>query len=358
MSISRAVKLLCILMLLCGSVFGQTTSSNLLGTLIDPAQAVIPGAEVQLTEQATGAARTTATTAEGIFRFNNLPPGNRSVSVKAQGFKSYLQKDIALTVSETRDLGRVALELGTLQEEVTVTAQATPVQVASSEKSATIEGAQLNQIAIKGRNLFDYLTVLPGITGRGSSETSKGGGVTINGGGDFNFTVDGITEFDTGSNGCCHYVPNLDAIGEIKCCPPITRPNMAATRAEPSPLSPRAAAGISPAPPGGISVTRSLMPTVGKTTGPTRQKPNIATICMDTASEARSIFPRCSTRKRSICFSSLPRSGPSNCRLQLSLLQTYPPNWSAKAIFPKAVIKLAIWLLLWIPQPANPFPVT
>jgi hypothetical protein len=58
--------------------------------------------------------------------------------------------------------------------------------------------------------------MLPGVTGNGGSETSKGGGVTINGGGDYNYAVDGITDMDTGSNGTLHFEPNLDSIAEIK----------------------------------------------------------------------------------------------------------------------------------------------
>jgi hypothetical protein len=216
---SNTVMLFCILILLCGSAFGQTVTSNLLGTLTDPQQAVIPGAEVQLTDQETGSVRTTTTTTEGIFRFNNLLPATYTVAVKAQGFKSYLQKDIALTASETRDLGRVALEIGTLQEEVTVTAQATPVQVASSEKSATIETKQISNVTLKSRELMQYLSLLPGVVAGRAEETSDKrtfSGVAINGQDSKNFTVDGVTDVETGGSGAVAFEPNVDSIAEIK----------------------------------------------------------------------------------------------------------------------------------------------
>jgi hypothetical protein len=219
MSISRAVKLFCILMLLCGSVFGQTVTSNLLGTIVDPQQAVIQGAEIQLTDQTNGSVRTTTTTAEGIFRFNNLPQGTYSVAVKVEGFKSYQQKDIALTASETRDLGRVALELGTLEQEVNVTAQATPVQVASSEKSATVETTQIEKVTIKSRELFQYITILPGVVSGRAEETSDKrtfDGVSINGQTSKNFTVDGVTDVETSGGGAIHFQPNMDSVAEIK----------------------------------------------------------------------------------------------------------------------------------------------
>jgi hypothetical protein len=207
---------LCIFALLCGSALSQT-SSNLIGTLTDPTGLVIPSVEVQLTDQATGAIRDTVSTAEGIFRFTNMAPGTYTVTVKAPGFKSYAQKGIALAASDTRDLGRIALELGTVTQEVSVTAQATPVQVASSEKSSLIDGSQLTNLALKGRDLFGFLQLIPGITGATGSETTTTGlPGTINGGGNKNFTVDGITDMDTGSNGSVHFEPNMDSIGEIR----------------------------------------------------------------------------------------------------------------------------------------------
>jgi hypothetical protein len=219
MSTGKAIMLFCILMLLCGSAFGQTVTSNLLGTIIDPQQAVIPGAEVQVTDQTLGLVRTTITTAEGIFRFNNLQPGTYTVAIKVPGFKGYLQKDIALTASETRDLGRVTLELGTLQEEVTVTAEPTPVQVASSEKSGTIDTTQLTKVPIKSRDIFMYLTMIPGTTSDRNNETADAGallGVIINGQKSKNFTVDGVTDMDGGADNRLHFEPNVDSISEIK----------------------------------------------------------------------------------------------------------------------------------------------
>jgi hypothetical protein len=148
-----------------------------------------------------------------------MAPGSYTVAVKATGFKSYSQKDISLASSDTRDVGRIALELGTVTQEVSVTATAQQVQVASSEKSSLIDGNQINSIALKGRDLFGLLQLIPGITGVGGGE-STGTGLpgSINGAPNNtkNVTVDGITDMDTGSNGTIHFEPNLDSIGEIR----------------------------------------------------------------------------------------------------------------------------------------------
>ncbi len=230
----RRAQICCLLTLLCASaIFGQVVTSSVVGVLNDPAKAVVPGAQVELTDQATGAVRTTESQSSGIFRFTNVPPGAYTITVKAQGFKSYAQKGINLVASETRDLGTIVLEIGALVEEISVTAQATPVQTASSEKAATIENKQLQNIAIKGRDLFGMLAMLPGVsmTGTGVETTNPYalGAVSINGGGGgganrssggtssaANFTVDGVTNMDTGGNMIVQYEPNMDSIAEIR----------------------------------------------------------------------------------------------------------------------------------------------
>ncbi len=218
MQVGRSlVRLACVFTLIAACMSGQTVSSTLLGTLTDPGDAAIPSVQVQVQDQSTGAIRNVVTGATGIFRFNQLPPGTYTLTIKASGFKTYNQQGIGLASSDVRDLGRIVLTLGAVTEEVSVTAVATPIQTASSEKSSLVDGNQLNQIALRGRDLFGYLKLIPGVTGTNGGETT-GTGLpgAINGGGQKNFTVDGITDMDTGSNGTVHYEPNLDSIAEIR----------------------------------------------------------------------------------------------------------------------------------------------
>jgi len=211
--------MLCILTLAAASAYAQTTNSNILGTVIDPAKAVVPGAAVQLTDRATGAARSTTSNESGIFRFTGLTPGTYSLRIQAQGFKTYLEEQIALASSEVRDLGQISLQIGATSEQITVTAEATPVQTASSEKSSTITGDQLQMVALKGRDLFGFLALVPGVVDTGNRDVTSPnaiGGLSINGGGQRGFLVDGVANMDTGSNGTIHYEPNMDSIGEIR----------------------------------------------------------------------------------------------------------------------------------------------
>ena len=155
MSVNRMAQVLCVLAILCGCVFGQTTTGTLLGTVADPGDAPVPGARVELKNIATGAIIATTTGVEGIFRFNSLVPATYSLTIKPMsGFKTYAQSNIDVTASEVRDLGKISLALGAVTKSISVLATATPIQTASSENSKLVDSVQMNGITLKGRDLF------------------------------------------------------------------------------------------------------------------------------------------------------------------------------------------------------------
>src|SRR5215469_18432941 len=92
--------------------FAQTISSTLVGTLTDPGNALIPNAQLTLTERATGEVRNSQSNDRGLFRFLDLTPGQYSLHVDANGFKAYELKEIILAASENRDLGTLVLQIG------------------------------------------------------------------------------------------------------------------------------------------------------------------------------------------------------------------------------------------------------
>jgi Carboxypeptidase regulatory-like domain/TonB-dependent Receptor Plug Domain len=217
-------KAFCVLALFCGCVFGQTTTGTLLGTVADPGDAAVPKAQVELRNMATGAVTTTTTEAEGIFRFNSLVPATYTLTIRASaGFKAYSQSNIEVTANEVRDLGKISLTIGALTEQISVTATTTLTQTASSENSKLIDQNQMANITLKGRDLFGIMLTLPGVslTSTGQADTTSEntiGRVRINGatGASANFTVDGVTNLDTGSNGTSHFEPNMDSIAEMR----------------------------------------------------------------------------------------------------------------------------------------------
>src|ERR1035441_9285020 len=164
MSLKRIPQVLCIMALLCCCVFSQSITGTMTGTVTDSSDAAVPGAQIEVKNLTTGAVRTTVSGPEGIFVFNSLEPARYNLTAKATGFKAYAQTDIDITASAPRDLGRIALSLGALTEEVSVTAISTPVQTASSENSKLVDSSQIAGITMKGRDLFAILQTVPGIS--------------------------------------------------------------------------------------------------------------------------------------------------------------------------------------------------
>ena len=222
MLLRRGAQSICALMFLSTCLFSQTVSSSLVGTVLDPSSAVVPNAAVTATDQETGAVRAVTTDSSGTFRFLNLTPGEYNLSITVTGFKSITEKGIVLAAQETRDVGKLTLTLGSTTDTIAITAEVTPIQLASSEKAQTIDGKQLNDITLKGRDVFGYLKLVPGVIdtvgNRDVASASAINGIYINGNNNTqkNFTVDGITDMDTGSNTTLHYEPNMDAIQELK----------------------------------------------------------------------------------------------------------------------------------------------
>jgi hypothetical protein len=202
------------------STYGQAGSSTMVGTLTDPADAMVPSGSITVTEQATGVARTATSNEAGLFRVLDLRPGRYTLRAEAAGFKALEIKDIELASSETRDLGRLVLQIGELAEEISVTAAATPVQTASSERSATIDSNQLTQVTLKGRDPFGYMRMVPGIVDM-NNDRSQGGSasnISINGmtSNSKNVMFDGVTMLDQGGSNAVYVAPNIDAVAEMR----------------------------------------------------------------------------------------------------------------------------------------------
>jgi len=226
MTVKRMALFLCVITLLCGCVYAQTTTATLTGTITDSSDAAVPGAQILIKSLTTGATRTTVSTPEGIFRFNSLEPSKYSITITAQGFAKTDIASYDVTPSAINDVGRIALKVGTISTDVEVTAAATPVNTTSSENSKLVDSDQLADLTLKGRDMFAVLVTVPGVYfgnayltgGDTASESTALQNMQINGGGTgkANFQVDGITDLDTGSNSTTHFEPNMDSIAEMR----------------------------------------------------------------------------------------------------------------------------------------------
>src|SRR5215472_16402874 len=108
------------------------------------------------------------------------------------------------------------MDVGQVSDSVTVTAEAVSVQLSTGERSGTLSGTQLDEIALRGRDIFDAVSLMPGVIdtsdGRDAPSPTSISNIYIMGGRNDqkNMTVDGVTNLDTGSNTTVHSMPSMD----------------------------------------------------------------------------------------------------------------------------------------------------
>ena len=212
----------CLILLAPALLLAQTNSSTLSGTVEDATAAILPGASITLTGEGNGFVRTTKSNKDGFFSFPELTAATFTLEIDAPGFKHYRETGITLDSSEQRSLGQVRLQIGKATESVTVEAEAAVVNLASGERSGLLDNTQLDHMALRGRDVFDAVSLMPGVVdtsdGRDAPGPNSIGNIYILGGRNDskNMTVDGVTNLDTGSNGSVHSMPSIDSIAEVK----------------------------------------------------------------------------------------------------------------------------------------------
>lgn len=215
-------KLLLSALLLPAMVLAQGTSCSISGTVLDPGGASVPNAKVTITGEQNGFVRVVNTTKDGFFSIPDLTPATFTVSVEAPGFKTYKETGLTINADEQRALGQIKLQVGRASESVTVVADAVAVNLANGERAGTLSGEQLDQIALRGRDLFDAVSLMAGVVdtsdGRDAPGPTSISNIYILGGRNDskNMTVDGVTNLDTGSNGSVHSMPSMDSVAEVK----------------------------------------------------------------------------------------------------------------------------------------------
>ena len=179
----------------------------------------MPGATVTVTQTATGLVRTAVSDESGAYLLSNLPPGPYRLEVSLQGFKTYVQTGLTLTVGATPTVN-ASLAIGSLEESVTVEAAAPLVDVRSAGISNVIENERIVELPLQGRQVTDLL-VLSGAAVQTATVTSRGfpGGVNISVAGGLptgvGYTLDGATHNNPQQNANLP-LPFPDALQEFR----------------------------------------------------------------------------------------------------------------------------------------------
>jgi Carboxypeptidase regulatory-like domain len=219
---ARPVVVLVVCLASAGTAFAQGATGTLTGTVVDGSGAAVPGATVNATEANTGTVRTVVSNEQGLFRMAALSPGRYTLSVELASFRTVTVSDVNLLSSETRDLGKLTLEVGTVSEMVSVTSEVTPVQVADSSRRSTLTVDDIANIQTKGRDMYGLLAILPGVQdtnlNRDFAQWRSAISITINGmpSQSKDVRVDGLNIVDEGGCGTAYVNLNMDAIGEVQ----------------------------------------------------------------------------------------------------------------------------------------------
>ncbi len=197
----------------------QTVSGVINGTVVNSSGSAVPGAEVTLINEETGASRAGSSDTAGNFVFTAVLPGHYTVAVETKGFKRFEKQNLTITASERLSAGELPLQVGALTESVTVTAQGTPVQTTSQERSALLTNTQMETLMSRSRDFVSLLRVLPGVVSQPDPDTmTRSQGPNIQGvRNTFNsLSIDGLMGNDLGSSEWLGSPINIDAIAEVK----------------------------------------------------------------------------------------------------------------------------------------------
>jgi hypothetical protein len=127
------------LLLAAGGAYGQSAGfANINGRVIDPKGATVPDATVTAINVDTGLSRTTTTTSDGIYRFENLQPGVYDITVDASGFAKFQAKGVRILVGETRDVNATMVLSGQVSM-VLVTSEVPLVETTKTDVSINLD---------------------------------------------------------------------------------------------------------------------------------------------------------------------------------------------------------------------------
>src|SRR5215510_9727140 len=211
--------------------YAQQTSATLVGTLTDANGAVVPNAQIKVTNLATGSWREAVFDGAGNYSFSFLPAGDYELTITAAGYKTKKVERLTLQVSQTlrQDF---AMEIGAVSETVNITAVGVQLQTENSTVGTVIDSAKIVELPLNGRNFVQLAQLIPGVQNGtpGSITVRRGRGsigqqdpafaltaMSANGSRDTanRYFIDGIEAMDHDAE-TYSFSPSIDSLAEFK----------------------------------------------------------------------------------------------------------------------------------------------
>jgi hypothetical protein len=200
-------------------------TGSILGVVRDRSQAVVTGAHVTVTNAQTNYSQETTSAADGSYRILALPVGNYKLTATAAGFGPFTATDIVLKVNDQLHVD-ITLQVGSIQQEVSVSADAVQVESESTQLGDVIDSKKMLALPLNGRSYLDLLGLQAGVVpvtsgvmqqDRPVSGTLMSGNLSVNGQRETSnaFLVNG-GDVSEGRNLGAGLIPNLDSIEEFR----------------------------------------------------------------------------------------------------------------------------------------------
>ncbi len=218
----RALLLITVLLCVVPHAIAQSVSGSITGSVIDASGAALPGASISITNVATGVDTPTKSNGAGYFNASNLIAGTYRVEVSATGFKSVSRGEVQVGIGSVVRLD-LKLEVGNVQDKITVSGEAPLLQVDKVELGGTVTEHVLVSLPTEGRNPTALAALQPGVI----MGTGQEGIPSAQGSASYSFSVNGLRQQqnrqlldgvdDTeGVSGSPAIVPSTDALTEYQ----------------------------------------------------------------------------------------------------------------------------------------------
>jgi hypothetical protein len=187
--------------------YAQVAGATLTGTVKDSSGAVVPNAQVSITDIDTSVNRMVSSNAAGLYIAPNLLPGNYEIRVTSTGFRTQVERGITLTVGAQQQLD-ITMQVGQITQTVEITTEAPTVELTSSELGATVNSTTVRELPLNGRSWTDLAVLQPGVvsaTSHTAVDVNRGYGAQLSISGarpqQNNYRLDGISINDYSNGG-------------------------------------------------------------------------------------------------------------------------------------------------------------